>query len=249
MEGLKKKKERESVWRALVALHSLRQILWCVVSSLMEPCRYDMECWRPLCPYGHSGRPSCPMGSTPGALLGGAGGPDRGCASAADRGVTWSRSFPRSTSRSGSSSRTCPFPRFRNKLWKSRMSFPRSASRSVLLNRFTMYQCLRSRNKFWKSRRSPRRGASRSVSSNTLVMYPCLRFANKLSGVVKNIPAGAHLGTYNPNRHVSPQTQYTRQGCCRAYCDTATGPSVSDCAKDEGSSAGEVHRQFCGRPL
>ena len=34
----------------------LRQILWCVVSSLMEPCRYDMGCWRPLCPYGHSGR-------------------------------------------------------------------------------------------------------------------------------------------------------------------------------------------------
>ena len=21
-----------------------------------EPCRYDMGCWRPLCPYGHSGR-------------------------------------------------------------------------------------------------------------------------------------------------------------------------------------------------
>ena len=30
--------------------------LWCVVSSLMELCRYDMGCWRPLCPYGHSGR-------------------------------------------------------------------------------------------------------------------------------------------------------------------------------------------------
>ena len=22
----------------------------------MEPCRFDMGCWRPLCPYGHSGR-------------------------------------------------------------------------------------------------------------------------------------------------------------------------------------------------
>ena len=44
------------VWRALVAPHSLRRILWCVVSSLMEPCRYDMGCCRPLCPYGHSGR-------------------------------------------------------------------------------------------------------------------------------------------------------------------------------------------------
>ena len=44
------------VWGAPVAPHSLRQILWCVVSSLMEPCRYDMGCWRPLCPYGHSGR-------------------------------------------------------------------------------------------------------------------------------------------------------------------------------------------------
>ena len=22
----------------------------------IEPCRYDMGCWRPLCPYGHSGR-------------------------------------------------------------------------------------------------------------------------------------------------------------------------------------------------
>ena len=39
-----------------------------------------------------------------------------------------------------------------------------------------------------------------------------------------------------------------RQGCCRASCDTATGPSVSDCAKEGGSSAGAVHRQFCGRP-
>ena len=36
---------------------------------------------------------------------------------------TRSRSFPLSTSRSGSSSRTCPFPRFRNKFWKSRKSF------------------------------------------------------------------------------------------------------------------------------
>ena len=44
------------VWRAPVAPHSLRQILWCVDSSLMKPCRYDMGCWRRLCPYGHSGR-------------------------------------------------------------------------------------------------------------------------------------------------------------------------------------------------
>ena len=40
-----------------------------------------------------------------------------------------------------------------------------------------------------------------------------------------------------------------RQGCCRAYCDTATGPSDSHCAKDGRSSAGAVHRQFCGRPF
>ena len=40
-----------------------------------------------------------------------------------------------------------------------------------------------------------------------------------------------------------------RQGYCRAYCDTPTGPSVSDCAKDGGSPAGAVHRQFCGRPF
>ena len=24
--------------------------------ALMEPCRFDTGCWRPLCPYGHSGR-------------------------------------------------------------------------------------------------------------------------------------------------------------------------------------------------
>ena len=25
-------------------------------SLVMEPCRFDMGCWRPLCPFGHSGR-------------------------------------------------------------------------------------------------------------------------------------------------------------------------------------------------
>ena len=46
-----------------------------------------------------------------------------------------------------------------------------------------------------------------------------------------------------------PADTVHRQCCCRAYCDTATGPSVSDCAKDGGSPAGAVHRQFCGRPF
>ena len=32
------------VWRARVPPHSLRQILWCADSSLMEPCRHDMGC-------------------------------------------------------------------------------------------------------------------------------------------------------------------------------------------------------------
>ena len=26
------------------------------LSAQMEPCRFDMGCWRPLCPYGHSWR-------------------------------------------------------------------------------------------------------------------------------------------------------------------------------------------------
>ena len=36
-----------------------------------------------------------------------------------------------------------------------------------------------------------------------------------------------------------------RQGYCRAYCDTATGPSASNCAEDGGSTADAVHRQIC----
>ena len=49
--------EGEREWFGEHVLHpTLRQILWCVDSSLMEPCRYDMGCWRPLCPYRHSGR-------------------------------------------------------------------------------------------------------------------------------------------------------------------------------------------------
>ena len=55
-ERKRERKEREREWFGEVAPHSLRQILWCVDSSLMEPCRYDMGCWRPLCPYGHSWR-------------------------------------------------------------------------------------------------------------------------------------------------------------------------------------------------
>ena len=27
-----------------------------VVDISMEPCRFDTGCWRPVCPYGHSGR-------------------------------------------------------------------------------------------------------------------------------------------------------------------------------------------------
>ena len=38
-----------------------------------------------------------------------------------------------------------------------------------------------------------------------------------------------------------------RQGCCRAYCDTATGPSVSDCGEGGGRPACAVHRQKYGR--
>ena len=54
----KRERERERVWfgEHLMNPTLCVKILWCVVTSLMEPCRYDMGCWRPLCPYGHSGR-------------------------------------------------------------------------------------------------------------------------------------------------------------------------------------------------
>ena len=71
-------RERERVvWRALVAPHTLRQILWCVAFShgAMSIRHGVLTQWAP----------SCPMGSTLGPP-GGAGGPDRGCASAADCG-------------------------------------------------------------------------------------------------------------------------------------------------------------------
>ena len=44
-----------------------------------------------------------------------------------------------------------------------------------------------------------------------------------------------------------PADTVHRQGCCRAYCDTATGPSVSDCGEGGGSPAHAAHRQNYGR--
>ena len=38
------------------ALSSLVLFLKHVSLAVMEPCRYDVECWRPLCPFRHSGR-------------------------------------------------------------------------------------------------------------------------------------------------------------------------------------------------
>ena len=48
---------------------------------------------------------------------------------------------------------------------------------------------------------------------------------------VKNIPQ-EHISERTTEQTCIPADTVHRQGCCRAYCDTATGPSVSDCAKD-----------------
>ena len=49
--------------------------------------------------------------------------------------------------------------------------------------------------------------------------------------------------TQMTKRDEIPQTQYTDKGYCRAYSDTTTGPSASNCAEDGGSPADAVHRQ------
>ena len=47
-------------------------------------------------------------------------------------------------------------------------------------------------------------------------------------------------------RRVSTDT-VRLQGCCSASCDTATGPSVSDCVEDRESPTGAVHMPSSGR--
>ena len=70
--------------------------------------------------------------------------------------------------------RDVPVPQIREHVVEVVKNIPRSASRSVLPNRLSMYRCLRSTNKLWKSRRSLRRSASRNVL-NRLSMSQCLR--------------------------------------------------------------------------
>ena len=61
-------------------------------------------------------------------------------------------------------------------------------------------------------------------------------------GVVKNIPQERISERTAEQTFISADTVH-RQGCCRAYCDTATGPSVSDCAKDGGSSSASKRKR------
>ena len=243
----------------------------------MEPCRYDMGCWRPLCPYRHSGRRAARwaalwslLAEQEAQIV------DVPVPQIVEDAVTIipkehisERNFvedvpvpqiqeqilevanvippERISERIIEQVHDVPVPQIQEQILEVANVIPPERISERIIEQ-VHDQCLRSRNKFWKSRRSLRRGASRSVSSNALVDVPVPQIREQIVGVVKNIPH-QRISERTAEQTCIPADTVHRQGCCRAYCDTAIGPSVSDCAKDGGSSAGAVIGNSADVPL
>ena len=153
----------------------------------MEPCRFDMGCWRPLCPYGHSGRRAARW-------------------AALWRYLEEEKASSRSTSRSVSEhcNDDLPVPQVMEELLEKFENIPQERiselTQITVLVPFqeetdeviklfpALYPAERisqrtaeqivdasARSKLWKSQRPLRRGASRSVPSYILRICWCLK--------------------------------------------------------------------------
>ena len=187
----------------------------------MEPCRYDMGCWRPLCPYGHSGR-----------------------GRAARWAALWSLLAKQEVEDDLEVVKVIPAEDGSERFMEQDVDVP--VPPVVAVVEITPEEHISGRTQIVDVPVPPDQLGDQAcrLPAGTLHRQGYCRhtYCDTATGPVTIALTGDQA------RRDSAGTVH-RQGCCRAYCDTAAGPSVSDCAKDRGSSAGAVHRQFCGRPF